>query len=311
MPHTLGFIGIGKMGGPMAGRLLDAGYSLCICDPDAAAVTRLVARGAQTGRSPADVASDAEIVLLCLPSPDVVRSVAVGSGGIANGSAVRVVIDLGTTGPVMARTLSAALAERGITYVDSPVTGGIAGAVAGTLTVMTSCPRVTFAEVELLLAHLGRVVYTGDTAGLAQTAKLANNLLSAAALAVSSEAMAMGVKAGLDPQVLLDVINAGSGRNSATEDKFPRAILTRTFDFGITTGLFLKDVRLCIEEAEALGVPMIAGAAVREMFAVSRARYGDDADFTSIARVLEEWAGVEFGSPVRLKPDTTDGRETR
>jgi 3-hydroxyisobutyrate dehydrogenase-like beta-hydroxyacid dehydrogenase len=140
------------------------------------------------------------------------------------------------------------------------------------------------------------VIYTGAAPGLAQVAKLANNLLSAAALAASSEAMAMGVKAGLDPRVLLDIINAGSGRNSATQDKFPRAILTRTFDFGITTELFLKDVHLAVDEGEALGVPMIVGAAVREMFSVTRARFGADSDFTSIARVLEEWAGITFAN---------------
>ncbi len=194
----------------------------------------------------------------------------------------------------MARTIAAGLSERGITLVDAPVTGGIAGAEAGTLAVMVSCPRDALPTVEPLLANLGRVIYTGAAPGLAQVAKLANNLLSAAALAASSEAMAMGVKAGLDPRVLLDIINAGSGRNSATQDKFPRAILTRTFDFGITTELFLKDVHLAVEEGEALGVPMVVGAAVREMFGVTRARFGPDSDFTSIARVLEEWAGVTF-----------------
>ena len=104
----------------------------------------------------------------------------------------------------------------------------------------------------------------------------------------------MGVKAGLDARVLVDIINASSGRNSASQDKFPRAILPGTFDFGFTTGLSFKDVRLCIEEAEALGVPMDVGAAVRQMLAVTKARFGADSDFTFIAKVLEEWAGVEI-----------------
>jgi 3-hydroxyisobutyrate dehydrogenase-like beta-hydroxyacid dehydrogenase len=220
--------------------------------------------------------------------------VMLGAGGLANGDALQLVIDLGTTGPAMARRVSAGLTARGITLVDAPVTGGIAGAETGTLTVMVSCPREALPRVQPILARLGRVVDTGAAPGLAQVAKLANNLLSAAALAVSSEAMAMGVKAGLDPEVLLAIIDAGSGRNSATEDKFPRAILTRTFDFGITTDLFLKDVRLAVEEGESLGVPMIAGAAVRELFAISEARFGGHADFTSVARVLEEWTGITF-----------------
>ena len=118
----------------------------------------------------------------------------------------------------------------------------------------------------------------------------------------------MGVKAGLDAKVLIDIINAGSGRNSATQDKFPRAILTRTFDFGFATGLSYKDVRLCLEEAEALGVPMVAGAAVRQMLAITHAKFGVDSDFTCIAKVVEEWAGVE---DQRLKSHQTPGAPSR
>jgi 3-hydroxyisobutyrate dehydrogenase-like beta-hydroxyacid dehydrogenase len=111
---------------------------------------------------------------------------------------------------------------------------------------------------------------------------------------LSSEALAMGVKAGLDAKTLCDIINAGSGRNSATQDKFPKAVIPRTFDFGFATGLSYKDVRLCLDEAEALGVPMVAGAAVRQMLAITQAKFGADSDFTSIAKVVEEWAGVEI-----------------
>ena len=113
-------------------------------------------------------------------------------------------------------------------------------------------------------------------------------------MVATAEAMAMGVKAGLEPRVLLDIINASSGRNTATMDKFPRAVLTRTFDFGFATGLSYKDVRLCVEEAEAMGVPMVLGGTVREMLAVTRARFGAASDFTHIAKVLEEWAGIEI-----------------
>jgi 3-hydroxyisobutyrate dehydrogenase-like beta-hydroxyacid dehydrogenase len=189
---------------------------------------------------------------------------------------VKTVIDVSTTGPGVAGIIAKALAESGITYVDSPVSGGIAGAVKGTLAVMVACPKTTYDEVEPLLKNFGKTFYTGEKAGLAQTAKLANNLLAAAAMVISSEAIVMGVKAGLDPRVLIDIINAGSGRNSATQDKFPRAVLTRSFDFGFAT------------------VPMVAGAAVRQMLAVTQAKFGANSDFTSIARVVEEWAGVEI-----------------
>lgn len=278
----------------MSSRLLDAGYQLVVFDTSPDATAPLAARGARVAASAGEVASLAPVVIVSLPTPPIVQSVALAPGGLSSGSAVKIVIDVSTTGPGVAATVARSLAEKGITYVDSPVSGGIAGATGGTLAVMVACPAATYAEVEPILKHFGRIFYTGEKAGLAQTAKLANNLLAAAAIVLTSEAMAMGVKAGLDARVLIDIINAGSGRNSASQDKFPRAVLTRTFDFGFATGLSYKDVRLCIDEAESLGVPMVAGAAVREMLAVTQARFGASSDFTSIARVLEEWAGVEI-----------------
>jgi 3-hydroxyisobutyrate dehydrogenase-like beta-hydroxyacid dehydrogenase len=291
----LGFIGVGRMGGPMATRLLDAGHQLCIYDVSVEATKPFAARGAQIVGSPAEVASQTEIVLVSLPTPDIVRTVALGSnGGVINGTKVRLMIDLSTTGPGVATEVAGQLAEKRIGWVDAPVSGGVSGAKAGTLAVMVSCPKKAFGEVEPVLKTFGKIFFTGEKPGLAQSAKLANNLLAATAMVATSEAMAMGVKAGLDPKVLLDIINASSGRNSATQDKFPRAILPRTFDFGFATGLSYKDVRLCIEEAEAMGVPMVVGGAVREMLAITRARFGADSDFTHIAKLLEEWAGIEF-----------------
>ena len=293
--EILGFVGVGRMGGPMASRLLDAGHRLCVYDLSEAATAPLVARGAQLAASPAEVASVASIVIISLPTPDVVKQVVLGgNGGIINGSSVRLVIDLSTTGPGVATEVAAQLAERRIGWVDAPVSGGVTGAKAGTLAIMVSCPTATLQKVEPVLKVFGRPFHAGEKPGLAQTAKLANNLLAAAALVATSEVMAMGVKAGLDAKVLIDIINASSGRNSATQDKFSRAVLPGTFDFGFTTGLSYKDVRLCVDEAEAMGVPMVVGAAVRQMLAVTKARFGADSDFTFVAKVLEEWAGVEI-----------------
>jgi len=290
----LGFIGLGRMGGPMAGRLLEAGYSLTVFDTNEAAVRPLADRGATVASSPAEVASQASTVLMCLPMPSVVQAVALGENGIIAGERVERVIDLSTTGPAVATTVAKGLAERGVTLVDAPVSGGVRGARSGTLAVMISCPKNTLQIVEPILKVFGRTFFTGEKPGLAQVVKLANNLLAATALVVSSEALAMGVKAGVDPKIMVEIINASSGRNSATEDKFPRAILPRTFDFGFTTGLSYKDVRLCVDEAESMGVPMVVGAAVRQMLAVTQAKFGPDSDFTSIAKVVEEWAGVEI-----------------
>lgn len=295
MAGLVGFVGVGRMGGPMAGRLLDAGYRLCVYDPSDAAAALLVARGAERAASPAEVASTAEIVFMSLPTPDIVREVALGgNGGLVNGGKVRTVVDLSTTGPGVATEVAHRLAEKKIGWVDAPVSGGVTGARAGTLAVMVSCPHPVYEALEPTLKIFGKLFHAGEKPGLAQSAKLANNLLSAAALVATSEAMAMGVKAGLDARVLIDIINASSGRNSATQDKFPRAVLPRTFDFGFATALSYKDVRLCVEEAEAMGVPMVVGSAVRQMLAVTKARFGADSDFTSVARLLEEWAGVEI-----------------
>jgi 3-hydroxyisobutyrate dehydrogenase-like beta-hydroxyacid dehydrogenase len=290
----IGFIGTGRMGGPMAGRLLDAGYSLSVYDTQSAAAKPLIDRGAHAASSPAEVASTAETVLVSLPNPDIVKAVALGPQGIAEGTRARILIDLSTSGPGAAKLVAGGLKPRNITLVDAPVSGGIKGAKEGTLAVMVSCPKETFAAAEPILKNFGKIFYTGEQPGLAQTAKLANNLMAAAAVVITSEAVAMGVKGGLDAKVLIDIINASSGRNSASQDKFPRSVLPGTFDFGFTTGLSYKDVRLCIDEAEAMGVPMVCGAAVRQMLAITNAKFGADSDFTSIAKVLEEWAGVEM-----------------
>jgi len=288
----LGFVGVGRMGGPMASRLLDAGHSLVIFDTNAAVVKPLADRGATVASSPAEVASKAEVVFLSLPTPPVLQTVAID--GVLKGTAVKTMIDLSTTGPSVAKVVAKAAGEKGVAWVDSPVSGGIGGATKGTLAVMVSCPKAVFDQVDPLLKVFGKTFHVGEKPGLAQIAKLANNLLAASAIVLTSEAVAMGVKAGLDAKVLIDIINAGSGRNSASQDKFPKAILTRTFDFGFATGLSYKDVRLCLEESEALGVPMVAGAAVRQMLAITNAKFGPDSDFTSIAKVVEEWAGVEI-----------------
>ena len=288
----LGFVGVGRMGGPMAARLLDAGHTLVIFDTNAAVMKPLADRGATVASSPAEVASKADVVFLSLPTPPVLQAVAID--GVLKGTAVKTMIDLSTTGPSVAKVVAKAAADKGVAWVDSPVSGGITGATKGTLAVMVSCPKAVFEQVDPLLKVFGKTFHVGEKPGLAQIAKLANNLLAASAIVLTSEAVVMGVKAGLDAKVLIDIINAGSGRNSASQDKFPKAILPRTFDFGFATGLSYKDVRLCLEESEALGVPMVAGAAVRQMLAITNARFGAESDFTCIAKVVEEWAGVEI-----------------
>ena len=289
MKHV-GFIGLGRMGLPMATHLAEAGYQLTVHDAQRESCAPLEAKGARYAASPAAVGSAVDTVLLSLPTPPIVRDVALA---VASGGKVKTLIDLSTTGATMAREIAAALAPKGITAVDSPVSGGVAGAVKATLAVMVACPKALFADLEPMLRHIGRVFFIGERPGMGQTMKLCNNLLSATAVAASSEAIVFGVKAGLDPATMVEVINAGSGRNTATQDKFPKSILPRTFDFGFAMGLMYKDVKLCLEEAEAAGAQMWVSSAVRELWRLANDEIGPERDFTEIIKVLERRAGVE------------------
>jgi 3-hydroxyisobutyrate dehydrogenase-like beta-hydroxyacid dehydrogenase len=291
----LGFIGVGRMGQHMASRLIEAGYALTIFDTNETAMQRLEQRGAKRAKSPADVASQCETVLVSLPTPDVVKAVALGKNGVIEGSKAKVFVDLSTTGPRVAKEVAEGLAKKGITAVDAPVSGGPSGAEKGTLAMMIACPRALADELKPIIEVLGKFFYIGEAPGLGQTMKVINNLLSATAISITSEAMVMGVKAGLDPTTMLSVINAGSGRNTATADKFPRCVVPRRFDFGFTTALLYKDIKLCLDEAEALGVPMIVGNAVRQLMAIGKAAQGPDADITEFVKPLEKLAGVEVG----------------
>jgi 3-hydroxyisobutyrate dehydrogenase-like beta-hydroxyacid dehydrogenase len=289
----VGFIGLGRMGQPMASNLIKAGYELTVYDISKQSMESLAAKGARTAASPAAVASAVDTVLLSLPTPPIVREVTLGANGVASGTKVKTVIDLSTTGATVAREIAAALAKKGMTAVDSPVSGGVSGAVKGTLAVMVACAKPLYTELEPMLKNIGKVFHIGERPGMGQTMKLCNNLLSATAVAASSEVVVFGVKAGLDPATMIDVINAGSGRNTATEAKFPKSILPRSFDFGFAMGLMYKDVKLCLEEAEAAGVHMSIASAVRELWREANEEIGADKDFTAIVQMIERRAGVE------------------
>jgi 3-hydroxyisobutyrate dehydrogenase-like beta-hydroxyacid dehydrogenase len=289
----IGFIGLGNMGFHMARRLVEAGHQLVVTDTRPEAVERLTRLGAQAAPSPAVIADQVETVIASLPTPEIVEAVAVGAGGVAEGRRVRRFVDTSTTGAASARRIFAKLAERNIVQIDSPVSGGVTGAAKGTLAVMASGPRSDFALLEPVLAVFGKVFFIGEQPGDGQTMKLANNFLSATAMAATAEAMVMGVKAGLDPRIMLDVINSGTGRNTATEHKFPKLVLPGTFDLGFTNGLMSKDVKLCLSEAEALGVPMQVAEAVMGLLRQACDEIGSDADLTTIVQPLEQRTGIK------------------
>jgi 3-hydroxyisobutyrate dehydrogenase-like beta-hydroxyacid dehydrogenase len=289
---NLGFIGLGNMGFPIAARLLAAGHSVVVHDTRPEAVDAAVALGAVAAGSVRAVADSADTVLASLPTPAVSQEVATGPGGIVDGTRIRRYVDLSTVGSQVAEHNHRVLAERDIAALDGPVSGGVAGAEKGTLAVMVSGARDEFDVVAPALEAIGRPIFVGEKPGAGQTMKLVNNLMAATALAATAEVMVMGVKAGLDPQVMLDVLNAGSGGTHASRDKFPRAVLPRTFDYGFTTGLMVKDVRLYLQEAEALDTPTPIAAAVRALWEDVLSQQGSDSDFTSVVKPFETAAGV-------------------
>ncbi len=291
----IGFIGLGNMGQPMARRLIEAGHRLVIYDTRNDAVAPLVALGAQVASSPQDVADRVETVMASLPSLAISMKVATGEGGVIHGKRIKRLVDLSTTGARVAAEICAVLAKKNIVQIDSPVSGGVGGANKGTLAVMVSGPQADIDVVKDALAVLGKVFVIGHKPGMAQTMKLANNFLSATAMAATSEAVAMGVKAGLDAAVMIDVINAGSGRSTASDGKFPQAVLPRTFNYGFTTALMLKDVRLCTEEARALDAPNHVMSAVLDQWELTNTEFGGDTDFTAIVKMIERRAGVVVG----------------
>src|SRR5215204_1917522 len=291
----IGFIGLGKMGFPMARRLIEAGHQLTVFDTRKEALDRLVALGARAASSPSDVADRSENVFASLPSLQASLDVAAGPGGVIEGKLVRRFVDLSTVGSQMAVKIHDLLGKRNIVQIDSPVSGGVGGAEKGTLAVMASGPRADYEAVKPALDVIGKVFFIGEKPGSAQTMKLANNFLSATAMVATSEAVVMGVKAGLDPAVMIDVINAGSGLNTASRDKFPRAVLPRSFDFGFATGLMVKDVRLALEEMKQLGLSMEVAEAVGRLWEVVIRDMGPESDFTEAIKPIEKKAGVIVG----------------
>jgi 3-hydroxyisobutyrate dehydrogenase-like beta-hydroxyacid dehydrogenase len=291
----IGFIGLGKMGLPMARRLIEAGHKLVVHDQRTEAVDTLVSLGARAAKSPADVADQVETVLASLPSLQASLEVATGKGGVIDGKRIKRFVDLSTVGSHMAVRIQGLLAKRNIVQIDCPVSGGVGGAEKGTLAVMVSGPRADFDALKPALDVIGKVFFIGEKPGSAQTMKLANNMLSATAMVATSEAVVMGVKSGLDPKVMIDVINSGSGLNTASRDKFPKSVLPRTFDFGFATGLMVKDVRLCLEEAKSLGMSMEVAEAVGRLWEVIIREMGAESDFTSAIQPIEQAAGVVVG----------------
>ncbi|MEX3972684.1 NAD(P)-dependent oxidoreductase [Paraburkholderia caribensis] len=288
-----GFVGVGTMGRPMARRLIEAGHKVIVYDRDETALAELEAAGAQVAASVREVADSARIVFTSLPTPAIFKQVALGEGGLIDGSAIKVLVDLSTVGSRIEKEVAEGLLVKGIETVDAPVSGGAAGAKKGTLAIMAAGNPVALEEVRGLFDVLGKVFVVGDKAGQGQLLKLLNNMLSSTAFAITSEAFVAGMRGGLDPEVMMSVINAGSGKNGATLDKFPKHVLPGTFDFGFPVGSVCKDIGLAVDECQALGVPMWVGSVARQMWNYAAMQNGAARDMTELVKYVERWSSVD------------------
>jgi len=267
-----GYLGVGAMGQPMAHKLLDAGHVLTIYDINEGAMEPLLERQARRATSPRDLADRCEIVFVSLPTLAAFREVAFGADGLAEGTAMKLLVNTCTVGVPFVREIEQGMSARGVTVVDCPISGRPPGARAGTLSVMVSGDPAAIERVRPLISLWGRALtIAGDKPGAAQVLKLTNNILSAVSLAATAEAFVMGAKGGLDPEVMLAAINAGSGRNSATQD-----------------------IDLAIAQGEELGVPMWVCESARLVFKHAMHKGAAKEDLTAIVKYIECGAGFEI-----------------
>ena len=302
----VGFVGCGRMGGPMARRLLAAGAALRAFDVDQGALDAVVDAGAARATSPEDAARGAAVAITMLPDPPVVEGAARGPEGLLAGLGDGALwLEMSSSLPATTQALAEAAAERGAALLDAPVSGGVAGAEAGSLTIMLGGPAALVARARPLLETLGEsLVHVGDRPGDGDAAKTINNMLSATNLAAAAEALAMGMRAGLDPERLVDCVNGGTGASHAMRNKVGGQVLTGKFGSRFTLGQYLKDLGIARCVAEEHGVPAPVNAAAHAVWSAHAARGAADADHTRLVALILADAGIEpdWGR----KPDTEE-----
>ncbi|WP_218034288.1 NAD(P)-dependent oxidoreductase [Acrocarpospora corrugata] len=283
----VGFIGLGRMGLPMAIRLASAGYRVRAYDM-AETARRAAPAGIDVTGDVTAVAEGADAVVLMLPDSDVVAAVLDDAGLLAAVAPGTVLIDMGSSQPLRTRELAARAAERQARLVDAPVSGGVKGAVDGTLTIMAGGDPGDLARVSPLLAILGGRMLRLGPAGAGHAMKALNNLMSATHLLITAEALLAGQRFGLDPETMLTAVNGSSGRSGSTENKWPNFVLPGTFDSGFALRLMLKDMRIAVELAEATGIASRLGRASTDLWSDAADHLPPTADHTEIVRRLHQ-----------------------
>jgi 3-hydroxyisobutyrate dehydrogenase len=293
-PERIGFVGLGNMGAPMARRLAAAGFRLAVADANHEAVTRFADQTAC--ERPADLESlgaGCRAVITMLPNGRVVRTVLMQDHGVVAGlKPGSFVIDMSSSAPTGTLRLAQELERKDIALLDAPVSGGVKKAVDGTLAIMTGGEAGAVERCRPVLEAMGKVFTTGGP-GSGHAMKALNNYLSAASLSATAEAVIAGAAFGLDPKLMIDVLNASTGRSATTEFKYPTYVLPRTFDSGFALGLMAKDLRLALELAQATGAPSVLLEEVARLWADAEQKLGFRADHTEIVRYLESRAGAK------------------
>lgn len=282
---AVGVIGLGQMGGPITEHLL-TDHDVTVFDLDRSAVDRLAADGATPVETAADAVDGADVVFLSLPTPDIVEAIAEETASAFDSGSV--LVDLSTSTPSTTGRVAELLADHDVDVLGAPVSGGPSGAEAGTLSVMVGGDEAVYeATLPIFESFASDVFHVGDEPGHGHAVKLLNNYLSFAGFLATSEAVALGRSAGLDGETLVDVFSAGSGRNSATEQKFPEYVLSETYDMGFSLKLMEKDIRLFQEFAEANDASALLGGVVRNLVGYARTQQGGDADMTRAYEFVE------------------------
>ena len=291
----VGFIGIGAMGKPMAQNLVkSADIKLYVYDVNSAAMDELAAAGAVLCASPRELADAATVIIMMLPNAAVVESTLTGGQGVlAGGLAGKIIIDMSSVAATSTKKMAALAEAKGIAYVDAPVSGGVTGAIAGTLTIMVGGETAAVQSVRPILEKLGRKIYHVGGSGAGDSIKVVNNLLLGINMAAVAEALVLGVKSGLDPKVMLEIIKESSGRSYALEVKTANFILKNSFAAGFAIDLEYKDLELAMETAKSLDVPLPVGATVQQLFAMAKAKGLGREDISAVIKVWEEFVGVQ------------------
>lgn len=290
----IGFIGIGNMGAPMSANLLKAGHELTVYDKREEAMEEPVRLGAKAARSPREVAHASDVVMTSLPTQKALEDVVMGRDGVLEG-AMRgcVLIDTSTVSPSTIKRIAAIARERGVEVLDAPVSGGVAGARAATLTVMVGGDKGVFERCQEVLSVIGKNVYHVGDVGSGNAVKLVNNLMSLVSVLALSEGMVLGTKAGVDPETLHRVIKVSTGSSYALEVKLPNLISKGKFEAGFAIDLACKDLRLAIDLGREMGVPLFVTNVAQQVYELARARGMGRLDHTAVIKLLEEAAQVE------------------